>query len=359
MVSCGGKGGAEGRVVPPSVIQPPLPVETRSFHMALTPFSGDLTANADEFSKDYVVSHGDMLAFHFDNLPIGLPWEALAAGNVTTELEDYFQPFVALAASVPVGTRLYVAISPLDQGRVTIAPGSGGASFPASLGAAEFDNPNVEAGYLRFCQFIVETFDPDYLAILVEGNIYQLQGDAQFQNLNDLYNTVYDVLKADKPELQILSTFQVEFMHGLDQFNLLAGFADRLDLIGLSMYPSLGGGFEPAEIPANWVSRFADEVSSPIIVSETGYGSEPFVNVPLNIDAPGSESLQQAYLNWLFEEAMEQNVRLVVWFFPTDLSGTLAVLAPEFSTLGLTRADLTSKPAEAVWDSKLAVLYER
>jgi hypothetical protein len=127
----------------------------------------------------------------------------------------------------------------------------------------------------------------------------------------------------------------------------------------LSLYPS-SQGFEPVDIPANWISRYTVSSTQPLLVTETGYGSVPFNG---SFPAPGSEELQSDYVLWLMDQADQLDMEFLVWFFPSDIPNVTlpdVMLSPEFSAnfeffhyMGLAQENYTAKPAQALWDENV------
>lgn len=354
---CSGSGSDQRSEEPPV---PPVPPVTsgpeRGIRLGLTPFAQDLTDASKQLAWNHVRNHADLVALHFDTVT-GLPWQDLEANTVPAPFRD---PFDDAAARLNPSDVVYVAINPLNGTRDGVTPNFGGGAFPPEMGAEDFSNPRLQAAFINYARFIVATFNPDYLAIGIEVNMYDLPtiSNPDFMDLVMLYKLVYQDLKATNPQLQIFPTFQTEFMHAFDQWDLIASFEPELDRIAISLYPS-SQGFVPSNIPVDWISRYSATQSQPLIVSETGYGSEPFSGT---FEAPGSNALQADYVTWLLAQAESLNTEFLVWFFPSDTPGLMApdTLPPEvranlefFYAMGLSEEDFTAKPAEAIWDEYL------
>ena len=337
---CGGQGAGAPSGIP------------RVFRMGLTPFAQGTDAESVDRTWDFVLAHGDLVAIHIDPFE-GLPWEALERGEPPAAFRE---DFAGITQRVRPDATLYVAINPLNTGRDGVAPNSEGGAFPESLGPAEFSNPRLRQAYRNYARFVVETLEPDYLAVGIEVNMYALAAGADFASLVELHKEVYRDLKSTHPELIILATFQTEFMHGFAQWPLLGQFGPELDRVGLSLYPS-GVGFRPDEIPADWISIAASVSERPVVITETGYGTRPFEGT--DFSAPGSDQLQRDYLEWLLGKAEEVQAEFVVWFFPADIPGVLegdGTDPPEFDNvgfylhMGLVREDFSEKPSLELWN---------
>ncbi|MDX1656194.1 MAG: hypothetical protein R3310_13365, partial [Candidatus Competibacteraceae bacterium] len=332
--------------------------EPRAFRMGMTPFAPQDNLEVERRVWDFLLSNADLVALHFDSFE-GLPWGELGQGRVPENFAADYRNTAARAR----GRTIYAAITPLNNARDGVAETLGGNGFPADLGPAAFSNPRVVEAFLTYARFVADTLQPRYLAVGIEVNLYAQAADPnEFMALVDLYKTVYRDLKQRHPNLVIFPTFQVEFMHGLDQWALLNLFMPEMDRIGLSLYPS-GAGFTPAQIPGDWLTTFQAFVDRPLVVAETGYGSRPFDGS--NFDAPGSETLQSEYLRWLIDRAEVLDMDFLVWFFPTDTPNVLPpelmpVLPPAFADvafffrMGLLGEDFEPKPVFAIWEDHLS-----
>lgn len=329
---------------------PPPAEQPRSFRMALTPFAPRSGEEARDRTWDFVLSHVDLLALHYDDIP--LPWEELDAGRVPSEFREEFET----DASDSEGRLLYVAVNPLNQGRTEVIGDASGGPFPAALGPALFSNPRLRDAFITYALYVRETLRPRFMAVGIEVNLYDLANPADFPHLASLYLESYRALKAEDPTLIVFPTFQHEFIIGNNQFSLLELFRPGLDRLGLASYPS-SAGFTPSNLPDDYYTQLQSFVNQPIVITETGYGSRPFSND--EFEAPGSDQLQRDYLIWILERAEEMPMEFFVWFFPTDIPEVVDQL-PEssglrfFGSMGLTAAGFRDKAITELWRDNLA-----
>jgi len=131
----------------------------RRFRMGFTPFPFDATVEALVGTREFVKTHGDIIAFHIE----GVPWaECLEGQPFNPEL---VRDWEGQKQAIPEGGKVYLAISP---GRGTLKEGEKSLPIPAELRGKPYDDPLVKRAYLAYSRRMVEFFRPDYLAIGIE-----------------------------------------------------------------------------------------------------------------------------------------------------------------------------------------------
>jgi hypothetical protein len=328
--------------------------DPRSFLMGLTPFAPGPGEDDQQLALDFVLDNAGLAALHYDE--IGLPWEALEQNRFPPSFVAKFED----AAERTEGRVIYTAITPLNAERSGIAINSDGGPFPAAMGPALFSNPRLRQAFINYGRFILETFQPRYLALGIEINLYALHNPADFENLASLYLEAYAALKPLAPSTSFFPTLQADALIGYNQFELLPVLDPAMDRLALALYPS-SVGFEPSTLPDDYISRFRAFTERPIVIAETGFGSRPFNG---EFDAAGSELLQRDYLAWILNQAENHSFEFVVWFFPTDVPWILSTLSPDrsdfafFAFMGLTTQDFAPKPVTDLWNENLRRPYQ-
>jgi len=164
--------------------------------------------------------------------PMGTSRTEFFDARIDAELHSWIDAFVAHFASLPYG---YLAVTPLhgernklercrvnedleveitdacpDVGPGTVVqfqydPGTG----PVT---ASFD---LEKSYLNFVLYLYDKLQPDYLAIMIEANMFKEFCPTKWSGLVDLYRSIYDTVRAEvDPETKVFAT--VTFQHLLD-----------------------------------------------------------------------------------------------------------------------------------------------
>ncbi len=376
MAACGDNADTASNTVPAGTIPPVLPALSveRNFLLGLTPFANGSTAQVKNAAWTFVKGHSDLVALHFDTTD-GLPWDILETGALPADLPTAFrQPFDEAVSALNDGQarKVYVALNPLNASRTGLTPQFGGGTFP--LGVPSFDNPRLLTAFKRYVDYIMATFNPDYLAIGIEVNIYDVNernnaiaDGGGFTAFSHFYKAVYDHIKLTHPTLPVFPTQQLEYIlaDAASWNNSMALYAGKIDRLGLSTYPSSQNKL-PTDLTLNYFSTVLAFNSLPLVITETGYGSVPFASS--NFTAPGSPELQRDYLNWLITTADSLPVNLrpdfIVWFFPTDAPAALPANPPPeladtafYLSMGLAKPDLTPRETQRLWDQQLTRPY--
>ncbi len=375
---CGDGGDPDTGTVPAGTIPPVLePLSTtRNFLLGLTPFANGSTPQAKDTAWTFVKQHSDLVALHFDTTD-GLPWDILETGQLPADLPSAFrQPFDEAVTALNDGQtrKLYVALNPLNASRTGLSPQFGGGAFP--LGNPSFDNPRLLTAFERYVDYILATFNPDYLAIGIEVNIYDVNernsaivDGGGFTAFSNFYKAVYDHIRLTRPSLPVFPTQQLEYILANinDWQSSMALYAGKIDRLGLSTYPSSQGKV-PADLTIDYFASVLAFDSLPLVITETGYGSVPFASSNGTFTAPGSPELQRDYVRWLAATADSLPATLrpdfIVWFLPADAPSALPANPPPeladaafYLTMGLADADLTPREAQRVWDQQLTRPY--
>jgi hypothetical protein len=231
---------------------------------------------------------------------------------------------------------------------------------------SSFGNPDVRAAFTNFTLRIVREFHPLYLGLASEINTYADTQPDDFPAYMSLYETVYDLVKAEAPETQIFVTFQWEELNNLmpsvahgnpyeANWDQVESFEPKLDLWVISSYPFVI--FQSgADIPADYYSPLLSRTLKPLAVAEGGFSSEPVGAFP------GTAQDQVDYLNaihtqiggrlkfWIYlllnDFNLDSYARIMKQNGQEEDIGTLGM----FAFVGLTKADRTPKPALELWD---------
>jgi len=205
--------------------------------------------------------------------------------------------------------------------------------------------------YTTSAATFADKYKPRYLGFGIEVNILYEISPADFDAFVQLYNEVYDAVKARSPDTKIFTIFQLEKMKGLNgglfggvndlakaQWALLDRFP-MLDLIAFTTYPGLIYK-SPSGIPADYYAEIKTHTAKPVAFTEIGWHSAA--------SPKGWESsdLEQAeFVSRFFNLTQDLNMELVIWSFMYDQD-----TSEPFNSMGLRRrSDGTAKPAWEEW----------
>jgi hypothetical protein len=316
------------------------PVETasgepRTYELGFSSLPAELTETSYEQAFSLAGGAGDVIMIQ--RTP---PWEELIAGDVSAATASTTRRERQLAAKY--GLELFVAIDPTDVS----GERSELAGLPAELRGAGFADERIRRAFVEYARYVALNYRPKYLALGVDINSYQHAHPEDFERFVSLYHEAYIGVKELSPETLVFPIFQLEELQGLlpldepnlPQWFLVRRFANELDLFAASSYPELVFA-DPELIPPNYFTQIRAFTDQPIALAGTGHSS----------GGDDGEALQGEYLFRLIKDADQLSMGLVVWLAGQDPS-YVGENSPQLTrTIGLVRADGTTKPAWNLW----------
>ncbi len=303
----------------PVEFDPPLfSSDLRTFALGFTDFPHAPGADGLLAAYEALSIDTDMTALQFDD---GIPWQEALDGR------EYAGPYgIELGARVallPDGHTRYVAISPLNPRRDGLALYRGvgpNEDLSAEWADRHLNDSDVVDAFLAHTEWMIGTFDPDYLAYAIDANLLAARAPQKWPDFLDLAETVYATVKRRHSDLPVFVTMQAEEFHRNPdvQVGVIRALLPFTDLIAVSGYPYTILPHAGA-LPDNYFSEFADIArDKPFAVAETGWPAE---DIPDDGDAliAADEGSQAAYLIWLMDQADDLQARFVTWFFSADM----------------------------------------
>lgn len=280
-----------------------------------------------------------------------VPWALLLAGAPLDSLvEDRGKVADYLRG---LGMQIVFLVDPLDGLNRT-------RETPELVAAGRsIREPEIRAMHEAWVRAIAARVHPEWMGLASEINTLAAHGDpALYAELVDLVNTLAPQVRTLSPGTRIFVSFQVEDTwgyfggSGIDQFALIDDF--DIDALGLSSYPVFVFP-TPADIPDDYLQRFRQATSLPLIMVEGGWSSE---------NSAVFQSTPQEEVDFFRRyEALLDGVHAQLWvmlvFADLDLPALnlppdqATGLAP-FAHMGIVDSDLNPKPAYDVWKSILA-----
>jgi hypothetical protein len=197
---------------------------------------------------------------------------------------------------------------------------------------------------------------PEFLALGVESNRLWMSDQAAFDGFVKAYADAYDAIKKVSPATKVFTIFQLELMRGAaflatakqstpPQWDLLARFSGKLDLVGYTTYPFLAFA-NPADIPEDYYADAARRSAAPIAFTEVGWPSADLGGAAAGSPYGGTPQEQSEFVTRFLALTAGVRPTLALWSFPNDLGPA----APStFSSVGLRLNDGTAKSALIPW----------
>jgi hypothetical protein len=350
---------------------------TRSFRMGAIPVWYDDTQAAIDDANAFQ-RRGDIANIHVE----GVPWaEMVAETDFPAEFVDVLN---TLKQSIPSGGKVYLEISPGRGGANPLQvlalknPVASGyydpiPDLPASLDGKHYGSPEVQAPYLRYCQMMIEFFNPDYLAIGIETNSVIGSAndpvDSGWEPWSTLYNATRNALKVTYPDLPIAQSIVLNFMY--DQWANTAfdqpGFLDEffttadLDFVPISHFPAfMSAGTQDDRLVAfQWLKDLIDAYDHdlPYAFSELSDSDELLTWDSGTKTVYGDPADQQAFFEYALKFAEDNNFIFATAWGHHDYDVWWAANSGDFPEQlgtwryhGLINENEEKKPAYYSWD---------
>jgi len=328
--------------------------------MGFTPFPYDIGPEAQEWTYETVLEHGDFVAHHLDT---GIPWQealdrapypALVEANLAERL-----------AHTPEGRVVYLAVTPISTLRDGLSQywsNEGQKPLEEPWAGRRFSDPRVFRAYLRYCLDLIDRFDPEYMAYAVEVDLLARNDPQAFADFRRLAKKIYRRIKRRYPDLQVFFTFTLGQPGGWEEIrDIVRPLLGVTDVLAISTYPYLAAGFDgdPRKIPEDWFEQVRElDPDKPFAIAETGYAAEPVVFETFDVTIPASRAWQRLYMQRLMRELQALDAEFVVWFTVVDYDrlwdlmeeAGVSELFKAWRDTGLYDQDLRKRPAARVWD---------
>lgn len=221
----------------------------------------------------------------------------------------------------------------------------------------KFANERVRDSFLAYAVSLAEDFEPDYLSVGIETDMYsfptQLFGQKNPDHVNwiSLYKEAYREINLRTTESVVFTTFQYDqiftyYFLGFQaiynsRWEYIRSFEPDLDLVGFSMFPHSNPLFgTPEIIRSDYCSIIRNQTSRPIAIAETGWPDNGW----------GGQDAQLRYLPQFIKLSRNLPIRLLVWYFMTDPSPLVPGLLPDFYHSGLLTVMGEKKKVAGKWE---------
>lgn len=353
-----------------------VPQEPRSYRMALQAFYYERSTEARDRTWQFIDTHADAVAIVLDG---GVPWRELLAGEpFPPGLESDLSEWETLLSDRDLD--LFLAVDLFAPDRLGIAADVEGRALPAALVGASAGQPDVAVAYERYCELLMERFEPDYFSPVLDLNEYLLNRPSDYEAAVQTYKDVREALKFIRFETQIFPTWNLELLAGLgpvsdqEQFSEMRKLEPNSDRLGLTITPPTFL-LTMDSLAEDHLTQVEQYTSREVVIVGTGYPSVGFQTGPIIL--PSSENTQFNYLAEILTTAENGRYDLVVWSYPYDISSHLETLCPgrisspgeacdeavrfdrlrPYASAGLATPGVAQKEALGLWDEWVARQY--
>jgi hypothetical protein len=292
----------------------------------------------------HVSSDADVIGQHHEIY--GVPWDAFESNSAPPpEWSDVMQRLSAAAKAT--GKPVFLSISMLNGTRETLAAKTRIENGQVKTNDAwaprcyDFrtatDRVMKRAAYLRYVDAMVDFFQPTFLNVAIEVNLFFEKCPTATGGVIDVIDATYDAVKAKHPDMIVFPSFQIDHLHGYSKDSCAdpsqrdacfdAAYATianiKRDRFAMSSYPYLNGIAGAADVPADWFSRAAARGGERALIAETGWLSTPLV---AKTGAGVCQTIFSftradagAYVERVLRDAEAANLDLVTWWSDEDL----------------------------------------
>jgi len=285
-----------------------------------------------------LATDADVISVHQDFY--GLPWDEFEANQPPpAEWDARMSTLLQQASGKPVFLTLQLVGGSSRQylaDKAVVTNGDLSTMQNWSVRCYDFasmaDGASKKQAYLRYVDYMVRKFQPRWVNVAVEMNLFMACGSA-WPGLVDVANAAYDTVKQIDATIVAFPSIQIDNLYGYSNcppgmtqqqcfdanYAQLAGL--KRDRFAISTYPYLLDGIRD-DVPADWFTRGGDRGGERTIVAETGWISTNAVaqlNGTCEPALAGTEMAEQAYLDLLLTQAQAHQMDLVTWWSNRDL----------------------------------------
>ena len=317
--------------------------DPRSFLLGFSDIPAELTDASYVSQFDFVASHGEVIL-----LQRPPSWTSFLRGaSVANSLRD--EVIAAREAARARDLTMVVALDPFDPGNRARLYG-----LPATYEGRTLADPDLRAAFVAEAEFLARNMRPDYLVLGTEVNTTYERNPEGYFAFVEAYLEAYDVVKETSPLTQVLVTYQYEEFLGIvpdlpphqPRWDLFEDFGDRLDLIGITSYPSFV--YPTARrVPVEYYQQITQHTGKPVAFIGVGFSSAATRG---GVNA-STEPEQRRFLQRLLEDAFRMESPLLVWFAAHDLGFATTPPYDLLANIGLRSTAGAPKEAWGVWEA--------
>jgi hypothetical protein len=196
----------------------------------------------------------------------------------------------------------------------------------------------VGTAYVNYVRWMTATFQPMYLVVAIEANLYYVHcgGDTpSWQRLVQIERNAYDAAKAERLFTVVFPSFKLEDLYnhtlaGFDEAQYAAMANLKRDRFGIASYPysnrrPAGEFINPFELPLDYLVRVKNRHPNEkrLVITETGWNA---ASIAVNLGDGclqdylySQEFFSYAYLNLVLYSGYLGNFDVITWWSDRDL----------------------------------------
>ena len=210
------------------------------------------------------------------------------------------------------GLNLLISVDVLTDNREAIDL----SSIPGAwTGTEDFSSSTLQTAFINEVKKIALDYNPEYLMLGIEVNIYKTENPSDFANYVSLYKSAYDEIKAISSDIKVGVIMQYEHIFDNNQWSLFDDFKDKIDVLCFTSYPgSLSAVSDDTYYTSviNYFQANVAEISNKkVIFTEIGIGGQ----------LPADEVDQAEFVNKFFSITKGIDKELVIWCLLHDWPG--------------------------------------
>ncbi|MDA0256110.1 MAG: hypothetical protein O3C25_00005, partial [Chloroflexi bacterium] len=194
---------------------------------------------------------------------------------------------------------------------------------------------------------------PAYLSLASEINSTFERDPIAYRQFVAVYRDAYRAVKEASPETRVFVTLQYEELLGVipwllphvPRWELLDDFADRLDVVALSSFPSFAYAVA-RKVPPDYYLQLDERTDAPLAFLAVGFAGAA------GRDGVNSSTAaeQRRFLQRMLADADALPVELLVWYLGRDPAYEVAPPGDLLASTGLRDAGGAPKEAWSIWE---------
>jgi hypothetical protein len=331
-------------------------IPSRNFSMGFTtwPFGPDIANRTSTYQ--FIGMNADIYSEQFDNY---IPWNALM--NDLPLPADLTNDIASRLSLRPSGHEMMVSVSLLNIERTNLLVDQDGSLPPYTT----LNDPAIATAYIKYLKYLVSQFQPDYLVLAMEVNVFRMKQESKWTAYKSLVQTVKAALKADYPTLQMAESvtlhdwFNPAVPDAAAYISEIDSYVNQQDFAAISFYPFLKGQDTKSEFQQAFDFLHA-HTTRPIAFTETGHIAENLSVPAFNLSITGNVCEQRDYLETLLSNAHLHQYHFLIWWTHRDYDELWKIFPDSTKDLGklwkdtgLLNENGGSRPAFSTWKSIL------